>query len=558
MIDPRTGAVSTLTVPPVDAIAPDRERVWFGTEQGLYSARVADLSVAQNGVFTRPVVEVLPDQSGGVWLLSDGRLWRHRADGRDVLISGKWPAAGFEPLALARGPDGQLWIGGIGGLFHAVLANDRITSLAAVPQADIQSSSVVAVLVDRRGWVWAGTGQGISVFDGTRWVSATTDSGLVSNDVSQRGLHEDPDGSIWIATSDGLSHLRDPSWLFTAKRLRVVVAEAQLGAVELPVRHLAYSNAPLALGFGTFRYASDHSTTFRYTMSGLDNGWAVTTTGSVRYPFVPPGHHVLTVVGIDALTHAVSAPVTLTIDMDYPWWRRAWVETLFLAAFASIVYGALRWRMRKSLLRQRVLERLVEERTRDIAFAQAELQRQAALDGLTGLFNRTELQRRLAGGLGTPAVSNDVVVAMVDLDHFKRINDRYGHLAGDDVLRLTGMRVSAILREAEYAGRYGGEEIVVVLDDRDGQGARRILGLHQSIGQAPFFVDNTEIMVTCSIGVTWAGQGDDWRSLIRRADAALYEAKTLGRNRVVERRGDELDAPFVWPGRRAWRDAEEG
>ena len=560
IIDPTDGSVVRLPLPPVDAIAagPD-PRVWFATEKGLYRADVApgaSPSAVRDGVSKRPVNAVLSDGSGGAWLLSDGRFWHRHPGGDRTLVAGPWPTGGFEPLVVARAPDGSFWIGGGGGLFRFEVSRDRVTSMTAIPQSDIQSNSVVAVTVDHRGWIWVGTGEGVSVFDGPRWISANVDDGLVWNDVSQGGIREDPDGSIWIATSEGLSHLRHPAQLFALSPLSIVIAEAFLGDTRLPASRIPYSTAALSLDFGTFNYASGRSVVFRYRMSGVDGGWAETASGAVRYPFVPPGRHVLTVVGRDVLDHRVSAPVTLTVDMAYPWWRRWWADAIGLLLVLATVYACIKLKTHESLTRQRELERLVDERTRDMAYAQAELRRQATRDGLTGLLNRAEVQRRLADSLSAVGPAGDMIVALVDLDHFKRVNDDHGHLAGDDVLRMTGIRVSAILREREYAGRYGGEEILLVLNDRDGQGAGRVLDLHRSIRQAPFFVDDAQVFVTCSIGVTWAGHGDDWRSLIRRADAALYEAKTTGRDRVVERREDETAGPLVWPGRRrTWRDA---
>ncbi|MBE7211270.1 MAG: GGDEF domain-containing protein [Gluconacetobacter diazotrophicus] len=125
-------------------------------------------------------------------------------------------------------------------------------------------------------------------------------------------------------------------------------------------------------------------------------------------------------------------------------------------------------------------------------------------------------------------------MTLLDVDHFKRINDERGHLAGDEVLRALGPMISRCLRDGEYAGRYGGEEILLVLSDADGRAAERVLKLHLAIRHDTFRTPSGPICITCSIGVTWAGIEDSWESLVGRADAALYEAKHDGRDRVVE------------------------
>ena len=90
------------------------------------------------------------------------------------------------------------------------------------------------------------------------------------------------------------------------------------------------------------------------------------------------------------------------------------------------------------------------------------------------------------------------------------------------------------MREGDYAGRYGGEEVLVVLADADGCAADRILELHHTVRGAPYPSDDKVLRLTCSIGVAWAAHGDDWKSLLTRADAALYQAKRDGRDRIVE------------------------
>ncbi len=540
-IDRSTGGIEDIPLPPVTRLAADAGHMWFGTKIGLFHADY------QGGIWGKPVADgscgrvngLVSDQQGGAWLLCNGRLWHRHADGRLLRIGGIWPSKEFYPLDLWPTGVNRLWLAGAGGLFDATVLDDRLVATTPVAPEDLQTSEIVAVTVDHRGWLWVGTDRGLSVFDGRRWLSRRSSNGLLWDDLSESGIHEDPDGSMWIGTGRGLSHVVDPAGLFVQRPMRIVISEAALGSTAILSGRTGYSVAPLQLRFGVLSFAAEQSATFRYRLSGVDEGWAESSSGFTRYPGIPPGHHVLTVVGFDPLTHTTSAPVTMTIDMDYPWWRSGWMETLYAVVAVALLYATVRARdravERRQLAKQRELQDLVEERTCEMRMAQAELRRLATLDALTGLLTRREVQTRLEADLASGAAVDAMLVAMVDIDHFKQINDRYGHLGGDEVLRAIGARVTGLLREDEYAGRYGGEELMVVLDKRDGHGAEHLSRLHRFIRETPFEIGGGAVTVTCSIGSTSISSSDDWTSLVGRADAALYEAKSSGRDRIVER-----------------------
>lgn len=161
---------------------------------------------------------------------------------------------------------------------------------------------------------------------------------------------------------------------------------------------------------------------------------------------------------------------------------------------------------------------------------------QSTKDPLTGLGNRgatlTELQSRfdLSRRHDRP-----ISVVMCDLDHFKQVNDRYGHGAGDIVLAGFGERVRQNLRGSDLAGRIGGEEFVLVLPETDLEGAELLAErLRVSLSDTPHLLPLGPLLVTCSLGVAQRETEDrDAGRLLGRADEALYEAKRGGRNRVV-------------------------
>lgn len=163
------------------------------------------------------------------------------------------------------------------------------------------------------------------------------------------------------------------------------------------------------------------------------------------------------------------------------------------------------------------------------------LREQATRDSLTGLWNRAMILETLERELARSRRDEQpVAVIMADVDHFKQVNDTYGHLVGDGVLRQTSERVLAMLRPYDTVGRYGGEEFLVVLSGC-GESAALALAerLRQGVAAEPMAEAGRAISVTLSLGIgVWDGQLTA-RELLHVTDDALYDAKHSGRNRVA-------------------------
>ncbi|OPL18776.1 MAG: hypothetical protein AVO35_13040 [Candidatus Aegiribacteria sp. MLS_C] len=166
--------------------------------------------------------------------------------------------------------------------------------------------------------------------------------------------------------------------------------------------------------------------------------------------------------------------------------------------------------------------------------AKMELERLARTDSLTGLLNRQRLMERLEEEMDrTSRYRRPLSLMIIDLDHFKDVNDAHGHLAGDEVLVASAGKISQSLRKTDFAGRYGGEEFCVVLPETGMEGASGLAErLRRSLEETRHTLsDGTDLKVTCSIGVAEASCRNV-EELIAVADAALYLAKRSGRNRV--------------------------
>ena len=209
-------------------------------------------------------------------------------------------------------------------------------------------------------------------------------------------------------------------------------------------------------------------------------------------------------------------------------------ETAKRVDFAAMNAGALDYLV-KGEITPRTLERSLRYALKLGETLEA-LRRLATHDQLTGLINRREFDRILeeeserASRFGRP-----VALVLVDIDHFKRVNDTHGHQAGDDVLREVARRLGALMRSVDRVTRFGGEEFALVVMEMDRttalETARRICA---EMRRTPIRAGNIELSVTVSAGVAvMPGDAVDGKSLVAAADKALYAAKAGGRNRAL-------------------------
>jgi len=160
------------------------------------------------------------------------------------------------------------------------------------------------------------------------------------------------------------------------------------------------------------------------------------------------------------------------------------------------------------------------------------LELMAVTDGLTGLFNHRFIFERLEEETAKVArYGRPLSIIMLDIDNFKAVNDTFGHRAGDDVILSVAHAIMACIRKTDVAGRYGGEEFLVLLPETDLASAKVVAEkIRSTVAQLSFEIK--DLAITISAGVAEAQQGESYEAFINRADANLYRAKRSGKNRV--------------------------
>lgn len=168
-----------------------------------------------------------------------------------------------------------------------------------------------------------------------------------------------------------------------------------------------------------------------------------------------------------------------------------------------------------------------------LALSNEELAKKANIDILTHIWNRSAILEITGAELARASQDYSLAVLMIDIDNYKHINDTYGHCAGDQVLRSIAEQLRKVMRPMDAIGRYGGDEFLAVLanvqSDEAVQIGKRVC---KKIAMAPIYFEQQVIPITCSIGCAISHGADDVSSVLHRADEALYQAKSAGRNRI--------------------------
>ncbi len=515
-------------------------RLWIGGNQGLFRIDDADAPVPvirpETGLAAQTIFSVMERSPGEIWAVGQRAIYRRQPSGAWQLMTS--PAIfKSQPRSLAFRSRDELWVSSSSAGVLRFHLGERLVPLPAIAAPTIGSNTIMFVRRDGRGWMWIGTDHGIDMFDGRVWRHFDKDCGPSSNDMGEGAIFEDVDGSMWFGTSRGLSHLLDPAHLQAEAPLHPMITRVMLGERRLDARsplHLDWSHAPLIVSFAAIDFRHERSVRFRYRMQGVDTGWNITTAHEVRYAGLPPGKLVFEVSAFDPIHGSDSKPTGLVIKMRAPWWRRWWFYGADGVAVLAAVIGTWRLRIRLLLRSQRLLEQMVQDRTREIEQARRELLLQATSDSLTGLANRRAIMTHLEGAMAEATRrGSSLAVLLIDIDHFKKINDSRGHLVGDAVLQQLGRRMHDALDATEAVGRYGGEEFLLVMPDPSAEAVVRAGRLRRELTKGGFDLGGLTGPVTISGGLTWLRPYDSVLTLLARADAALYEAKRRGRDRII-------------------------
>ena len=519
-------------IPEINKLFVDQSgRLWICTDFGIFavspgSVRV-DRIVLPNQI--GQVSDVVQDAAGVLWFATQGGLVKRSAE-RWVLLPSAPEAGGF--IAVTPDDHGGLWAAGVShGLMHLHVSDTRIDRAEWVADHNVANASVIFTQMDSRGWLWLGTDRGVVLFDGHTWRKFDHQDGLIWNDVNQNAVFADTDGSMWIGTAAGLTHVLRPEKLVETVPVDLRLGSATLGKTLLgpDTQQSVQWKRDLALDvhLQQLDFASPGKTLVKVRLRGLSDSWFETHDFNIHYPQLAPEQYTFEAIAIDHDHQRSSGLISVSFEVLPPWWETVWFKVALASLLGAIIAGIWKLRAYKLEARRQDLEQRFKEREM--------LLDRATRDALTRLWNRHAILEILTDQMNSAKRDGtSLAVALIDIDHFKRINDTMGHLVGDKVLHILGAQLPGKVRTCDSLGRYGGEELLLILPTATpSQPILLIERLRRAIAEIPFSYNGSSFHVTASLGVAWLTSPlDTTEDIIARADGALYAAKSAGRDRV--------------------------
>ncbi|WP_233078407.1 ligand-binding sensor domain-containing diguanylate cyclase [Rheinheimera soli] len=495
------------------------------------------------------VISIISDTSDSIWMVSrfsglyslersTGMITRYHS-GANSLI--QLPSDVL--LCLEKLNEYQLWVCTNQGLFFMDLKQNQ-SELYQVAQG-LPDNRVVAINAQEPGSVWVSTKRGLAELNLTsktfrRFAEKANINALL---LETRALNRTASGQFWLGTAAGLYQFT-PSLMQDYKfNAPMVISKlkadqqqwldpqsSEQGPIELPAH-----TKEISIHFSFLEYFFTDGHQYEYRFSGSDPEWNyLGHQHQVSFNRLPPGRYSFEV--RNSLEHSEQSTARLHFVIPAPLWqdKRLWL----FVCLVGLLSVWLMWQVRTRNLHQQNsrLNELVSQRTKDLEQANLALNQQARTDFLTKLPNRLafseqfELLQRQAIRQKSP-----FTLVLLDIDHFKAINDTYGHDAGDVVLAKVAQSLTQRLRQRDVLARWGGEEFILLLPETSAEGALIVCEeLRQSLTQMNILYDEQQISVTATLGLA---QLDDLQlELIRwqsAADLALYQGKRTGRNKVV-------------------------
>lgn len=527
-----------------DIVEDNEKNLWVATEDGGLNRyqRESDSFVSyrnnprdENSLSGDYVWTLLPARDGHLWVGMFAALNRLAPDQTQFY---RFPIGAKDGKSISsknirslyEDSRGLIWIGSLDrgvSIFDPVSETFRYLDV----QQGLPSAAVASVLEDDRGNMWLATANGLArvEYPTLNVTVYRKEHGLAGNNYNRDASLKDRQGNLYFGSTEGLTVFHPDNLVREAERFpvqitgfRILNKDVEIGQdsplttsiVEATEIRLASSDIMFSVDFAALNYRNRTANRYAYKLEGFDRDWiAINNQATATYTNIDPGRYTLRIKAASGNGEWNERVPALNIIIEPPLWRTWWAYLGYL----TLVLAALYFRREHRQLRQR-----------------AETYRtQSLTDPLTRVYNREGIAQASQQIFMNSETRKETAVMLLDIDHFKRVNDRRGHDTGDLILTGVASLVLHNVRHGDYVGRWGGEEFVLICSNVTPGSAQVIAEkIRCAVANHLFETAGTPVSITISIGMAVTQPHEAFEAVLKRADIALYQAKAQGRNCV--------------------------
>ena len=519
--------------------------VWIAAREGLYRYTEGHFE-SMNDSFNQPglidLTSIFFDRNGYLWVSTDGHgVFSTVEDGRFLLPVQGLPSESC--FCFYEDHRGNIWIGTIEGA--CVFSDGKIDVIYSTKQG-LRSNHIWSIQQDINENIWFATSKGLSCINEGRILNYDADDGLSGDDFIDNCVLMDNEGRLWFGGT-GIT-IVDSTYSHPIVNPQVFIKSARINdRILYDGSKLDHSENNVEFSVVCTSYTNEQMNRYRFQLLGYDpHRSSERKSPHIRYTNLPTGDYIFVAEAMNREGVWTNIPATLDFEILPAWWEKWWTFVGFSFLLIVFILGFVRIRtiriQKRACLLQSEIERqtrVIKDQMKVLAEQRDELETLAITDDLTKMFNRRYFFSTVNAEIKRHSrYRRHLSLVIFDVDHFKEINDTFGHDIGDKVLAKIAEIMKLSIRSSDVLARFGGEEFILLLPETDVETAFEVAErIRIQIEKNDFDgVLQGRIEAHVSAGISsleFSSPMDDPSTMIRQADRALYKAKQSGRNRVI-------------------------
>lgn len=514
---------------------------YISTKKGFYiwDGKKIKTFGKKEGLDVEVIYSAIADKEGNIYLGTQKGIWFY--NGKKFYIPEKFKDIKSEVNEIFIAKDNSLWVGTHGmGLYHYFDENVEVFN----EENGFPNDFIWGINEDNDGFIWAATNKGIHQFQSGSWITLNSKNGLPGDEIFIHTAFKDKDGNLWFALPKGLVYLKSGETFKNEVEpiLKIRKIQTPKRVITKISEKFIFGPKERRLNFDFVGISLKDETEVRYQLflKGYDEDWNIQTKeSSVNYSNLKPGKYEFWLKARNNSGFWTEGKKMFSFEISPFFYEKALFKIgviLLLLLFSLSIYYLRVSAINKAKIK---LEEMVKERTEELQKKMQIIEELSNIDPLTEIFNRRYFINRFEKNLQLSKRHGEhFCFVLIDLDNFKDINEKYGHLVGDKVLIEFSKILKMNFRETDISARYGGDEFVLLLPKAEPEGVKnRLDAFLEEVQYQAIEIEGKSIFLSFSAGIVGVYPKPDSKisfdDISSFTDGFLFKAKRSGKGFII-------------------------